>query len=77
VREHLHVLARLAFMLHDARFLERLHHQETRDAILRQIEQLEQRAERATAHAQARASAKGARGKARNNVEHSPSNVER
>jgi PTS system nitrogen regulatory IIA component len=77
VREHLHVLARLAFMLHDARFLERLHHQETRDAILRQIEQLEARAERATAHAQARASAKGARGKARNNVEHSPSNVER
>lgn len=77
VREHLHVLSRLAFMLHDAHFLDRLHRQDTRAAILRQITRLEARAERATAQAQARASAEGPRGKRRNNGEQSTSNVER
>ena len=42
VREHLHVLARLAFMLHDPALLESLRRQDARAAIMHQIARLEQ-----------------------------------
>jgi len=51
VREHLHVLSRLAFMLHDPALLESLRRQEAREALLRQIAHLEQQVQHTVAPA--------------------------
>ncbi len=51
VREHLHMLSRLAFMLHDSALLECLRRQDTREAILRQMVRLEQQVQHPVAPA--------------------------
>jgi PTS system nitrogen regulatory IIA component len=61
VREHLHVLARLAFMLHDPVLRESLRRQDARATVLRHVTQLELRAERATTPARAARAHPGAR----------------